>query len=279
MKLLKSRSGRPAKTRRPRPEKPLGAWRLFKASLSELRSGWKIYLLTVLIVTLPVALLSLSPAVANNSAAAAYQYMVILLMNIAVVWVIVRREATGESPRLADAYYKGTAGILSFILTVAVLVTMLIPAIIGTVIYLIGTLAVEGAGTAAEVLLISLVAVIVALPSVWMLVRFGLAPIVTVSQGLRPVAALRYARFLTLGRFWRIFSRYVLLFIFILILSIPIAGITALIGLLKLGWLAGLFFGLASTIIAVPFANIYMFKLMRNLEANKATAEELAEAE
>ena len=188
------------RAKRPRPPKPLAAWKLFRAALGDFRRGWKRYGLILAVVAVPLDLLMLLPGVAADPNFQAYSQLAFIIMNVALVWAMVEHERTGHIPRPAAAYYSGSAAIVRFLLTTILLVLLLIPAALGTAFYVVGAAAVDAVGTLAEQLLITFVCLLIALPSVLLLVRFGLAPIISVANGLRPIHALRYSRSLTLGR-------------------------------------------------------------------------------
>lgn len=255
------------RTKKNQLPKPLGAWKLIRAAIDEYKNDWKPYIAILAIVAVPTNVLALSNSITSDATVGSYISFAALIMNVALTWAIVERARTGVVPRPSAAYYDGGIAIVRFLLVTAALVLMLVPAALGVVIYLASIAAGDIAGTSlGEQLLIALVCLVMVMPSLWLLVRFGLAPVIAVTTGLRPIAALRYARRLTLGRFWRMTGRYTVLVLFLVALSIPIALVTALLAFLKLGPLAMLFFQLATTFTALPLANIYIFRLYRDLE-------------
>jgi hypothetical protein len=158
------------------------------------------------------------------------------------------------------------------------LVLMLVPAALGAAVYLAATTAgIDSGAPVSEQLLIGFVCLLVALPSFHLLIRFGLAPVAAIDSDLRPLAALRYARRLTLGKYWRLAGRYVSLLILIVIIAIPIALVTALFAMLKLVPVATLWFQLATTFTALPIANIYLLKLYHELEPKPKVDKEESE--
>jgi len=196
----------------------------------------------------------------------AYTSIASIVMNVALIWAIVRAEKTGEVPRISSSYYDGSVAIVRYLLVTVLLVLMLLPAAFAAAIYLASMSSINTTSSLPEQLLIGTVCVLIALPSFWLIIRFGLAPIAAVDTGLPPIAALRYARNITIGHFWSTLAHYALLGVYIICLAIPIALITALLSFLKLGPIPTIFFQLATTFIVLPLANIYLLKLMHNLD-------------
>jgi hypothetical protein len=281
VKLSRKSSSEAPKVPRPRPPKPAGAWKLFRAAMAELRRHWKPYVLVMAIVAVPLDLVLLIPGVSTDPSAQAITNFAVITMNIALIWAIVQQERTGKAPRPSVAYYSGSEALIRTVLTMAALVLMLIPAAFAAVIYILGAVTAQAVGTLPEEILILFVSVLIAMISVWWLVRFGLAPIIAVAEGLTPIHALRYSRRLTLGRFWRVFSRYAALIFFIFLSALPIALITAGISAIHLAPIATLFFELVTTFTALPLLNIYLLRLYRNLDKGYQTIapEEDPEAE
>lgn len=262
MKLLK----RKQKIARPSSIKPASAWKMFRAALLDLKHGWKRYVLIMAIVAVPMNLFLLAPGLSTDPAFQAYSLIFLVIMNVALLWAISTHERTGQVPGLAAAYYDGSIAIVRFLLTMLALVLMLIPVTFATVLYILGSAVVDASGTLPEQMLILFACLLISMISGWLIVRFGLAPIIVVADGTRPVHALRYARTLTLGRFWRVFARMAALVLFVAITALPIAAVTALLSALHLAPLATLFFELITTFTALPLINIYGLRLYRDLE-------------
>jgi hypothetical protein len=267
---------KPKRAKRPRPPIPASAWKLAKASLRELRAGWKRYLAIMAIVTVPLNILGLSTAFGSNAVVNAYAYVAIIIMNVALLWAVIEHDRTGDIPGPGAAYYDGSAILVRFMVTTVLIVPMFIPALLGLGLSVLGTSAPLYGGTAAEEYIIMGIGVLISLLSAWMLVRFALAPTIASAANLRPLASLRYARRLTLGRFWRVFSRLCGLLLLIIVLGIPIAIVTALLGFIRLGLIATLFAELATTFVAFPIFNIYLLRLYHDLENKPAPEPESA---
>jgi hypothetical protein len=241
------------------------AWKLWRAAWNDFRNDWMSYAKILAVVAIPINYLGLFSSIATDASMNAYTSIASITMNVALIWAIVRADKTGEVPKVSSSYYDGSVAIVRFLLVTILLVLMLLPAAFAAAIYLASMSAINTSSSLPEQLLIGTVCVLIALPSFWLIIRYGLAPIATIDTGLPPIAALRYARNLTLGRFWRTLARYALLAIFLLVLAIPIAIVTAVLSFLKLGPVPTIFFQLATTFTALPLGNIYLLKLMHAL--------------
>lgn len=255
-----------ARTKRPQPIRSLGPWRLIGAALREFRNGWKPYVAIIAAVIIPVDLIGLF-SITSDTSIGVYSSFATIIMNVALLWTMVQKGRTGVFPQVHKAYYDGSIVLVRFLVVCALVVGLLIPAVLGAALFAFGQMAFTAYDAPfGEQAILALACSLFAIPSIWMLARFGLAPFVVVDTNLRPMAAMRYARRLTLGHFWRIFGHYVALALFLILLSIPIAAVTALLAFLKLTPLATLFFQLATTFTALPLANLYLLRLYRNLE-------------
>ncbi len=248
------------------------ARQLSKDARAELKSGWKRYALILACVAVPSDLLGMTGTAGPFTTIGAFLLVASLVMNVAIVWAVVQKERTGVIPRPSEAYYDGSVAFVRFVLVMLALLVLAIPATIGLVFYAMAQSAFQTTGASiGEEFLIGFVCFLPGLLSAWWFARFGLAITAVVASDLRPMAALRYARRLTLGRFWIVVRRYLGLFATLLLLAIPVALITALLGFLKLTPLAVLFFQLCTTFIALPLTNIYLLNLYRALEPKSRT--------
>lgn len=185
--------------------------------------------------------LLLASGLPNDPIFQAYSLIFLVIMNVALLWAISTHERTGQVPGLAAAYYDGPIAIVRFLLTMLALVLMLIPVTFATVLYILGSAVVDASGTLPEQMLIPFACLLISMISGWLIVRFGLAAVIVVAGLTRPLHALRYARTLTLGRFWRVFARMAALVLFVATTALPIAAVTALLSALHLAPLATLF--------------------------------------
>jgi hypothetical protein len=263
------------RARRPKADSTTGPWRLFRESLTDLRGSWKRLFWVMAVVLIPLNVIGLIPSVASDPGASVVAYGAIILLNVALLWAIVQYKRTGHVPGPGTAYYDGSEAIIRTLITVFWLTIMMIPALISTVLILIaGTVAEISGSPWSETLLIDLVLVLLAIPTIWLTVRFGLAPVAAVADGLRPWPALRYARQLTLGRFWRTLATYGALLVFVVLLALPITAITAGLALVKVGALAGFFFGLVTTFFILPLTFFFLLGMYRSLQTPSVVTSE-----
>ena len=264
-----------------KPHQMITARELARSAFTELRSGWKRYVAIVAIVIVPVDLLALTSSVTGEDPTlSTYSLIVSLIMNVALIWAIVQKDHTGVIPRVGAAYYEGSIAIVRFFLVSAALVLMLAPAALGGAIYVAAnTAGINSAAPVGEQLLIGIVCLLLALPSFHLLIRFGLALVAVVDGGMRPLAALRYARRLTFGKYWRLAGRYINLFLLIILIAIPISIGTFILAFLKLVPVATLFFQLATTFTALPIMNMYLLHLYHDIEPKSKEPEPTASEE
>jgi hypothetical protein len=182
-------------------------------------------------------------------------------MNLALLWAVGRVES-GKSVSLSDAYYRGTASILRFVLVAAVVTLMSLPAVFALLFYQYGALNATVVISGGEKALLAVVALLVALPSLLLVPRFIFGLSVVVDTELAPLAAL--------GQSWRLTKRrlrYVLA---------QLAKLVAVYIILVVPFATALAFTENSLVIAIldfvvimallPFTNIYFFKLYRSLQ-------------
>jgi hypothetical protein len=254
----------------------ISARQLARQAVTELRAGWKRYISIIAIVIVPIDLIGLSNSAAGGDATVGvYSLIISLTMNVALIWAIVQRDRTGVIPRMSTAYYEGSVAVVRFFLVSSALVIMLAPAALGAATYIAAqTAGVNSSAPAAEQLLIGIPCLMLALISAHLLIRFGLSLVAVIDSDLRPLAALRYARVLTLGRYWRVVGRYLGLFVLIIAIAVPIAIVTMFLAFLRLVPVATLFFQLVTTFTVLPVTNLYLLRLYRGMEPETGRAQQ-----
>jgi membrane-anchored glycerophosphoryl diester phosphodiesterase (GDPDase) len=258
---------RKSKPKRGKAEKPLTARKITRATLTEFKDHWKAYVLILAVVTIPSDLITLIFQLSTDQVASTYLSFAAIIMNASLIWAIVRHDKDGRMPSVISSYYDGSVALVRYIVVTIAIVVLLIPAALGGALYATGLEAVTAAGSpGTEVWLIAFVALLIASPSFVLLVRFGLASYGVIADGLGPIEALRRTRRYTLGRFWRVTGRFVILGLLLTVISIPITIVTIILGALHLGSISTTFFEIATTLVALPVANIYLYRLYRNLQ-------------
>lgn len=283
MKLPKLRKSSSPATPKPRSKskhpKIASAWKLFRLSWRDYRTGVKAYVKILAIVTIPFNLLALLPGLTDASGNSlnpldSFAPFAAIIMNVALIWAIIQRERSGKIPTVAEAYYDGSSVLVRYLLVSVALVLMLIPAAFASILYGIGVLGATAIGaTLVEELLVTFVALLLAAPSIYLLVRHAFAPYAIVREGMRPLAALRYSRALTAGRFWPLAQRFVLMVIFLTLMSLPATLVTVGLSILGLQTASIAFFEVASTLLILPLANIFFINTYRELQDTAAGSE------
>ncbi len=240
---------------------------LFAATLRGYRAHWKAYVALLSIIAVPSALLNLIGA--SDSLSSALVAFAAIIMNTALIWSIARNEKTGKFPSIKQAYYDGSEALVRFLSVSLLLVIMLIPAALATILLDLSFSAGDQLGQfSPEAVILGIAAGLIASPSIYLMVRYALAYIGVVRDGLHPVAALRRARQHTLGRFWTVFGRFIVLGLFLFLISIPGSLLAAGFAMLKLPTLGVVVFQLIAALSVLPIANLYLFGLYRELQAN-----------
>jgi len=258
-------------SKKPKLAKLMRARELVAGALSEFRAYWKRYVAIMTVIAVPVGLLGLSSTLSKDQTISGYVIFALFAMYAALVWGMAHREENGVVPRPLEAYYEGSVALIRLIIVSILIVFMFIPAILGTLIYLMSLISVEpGTSQTAARVLIDLIALMLGTVTAWLVMRFALAPLVVVADGLRPLDALRYARQLTLGYFWQIVRRVAVLLLLLLIVAVPLTLITVILYFIKVPQvLCDVIFQILATVVMLPIANIYLLRLYRDLE-NKA---------
>jgi len=239
-------------------------WQLFRDSLTGYRNHIWRYLLIVGLVIVPTQLIGLSATLSADAVISSYTTFASLIMTVALIWAIVHYH--GKPMLLRQAYYDGSGALLRFLIVSMFLGLLLIPAVLGASVYALGQS--PGGSTAlAEQLVLGALGLALAFPSFYWLVRFGLSLYRVIGSNDWPIASLRYARELTIGRFWAVAGRAVLLLVWVLLLMvIPTIVCIGLAMATKQAIFLSLLQLLASLII-LPFVHLYGYRLFRVLEA------------
>ena len=243
--------------------------RLFGRTVKQFWQRKGLYLWIVAIVVVPFQAIG---AVVHDDALTsatlnAFSTMAIaIFMNLALIYAIMAVRA-GQPVKAKLAYYEASAGAVRFIVVCLLLSFMLIPAALGGFVYLVGSYAPFGlSGSIGELLLIGLVALMVTLPSAWLLVRFSLSVVAVAIDGSLPLVALRRSRELTLGRFWRVSGRLIVMLLSLLLIVVIAYIPSALLGfVVKDGIVLNAIYLAFFNLLAIPFINLYQINLYQDL--------------
>lgn len=219
----------------------------------------------ILVVMLPLVILGFITN--NDQITGNYGSLATLVMNLAVVYAVVRLKAGDERVSLRQAYYAGTTRFVPFVGVIAILAAQMIPLLIGGLIYVSGsTGATVGLGPFEIGLLVGLW-LIIGIPSFRWLTRsiFGLYLVLDAKTS--PILAIRDSAALVRGRSWLIFFRLLaialVLFVIIIVPSLAISTLPS-----TAGWplrAATELLQVFTSLVLLPVASVYGYNLLEAL--------------
>lgn len=194
----------------------------------------------------------------SNSSSTAYQFILLLIISLVLIWTI-RQRYLGAVVGIRDAFYQGMAPFTKFFLVLLMVGVDLIPGVVGVILYT----AVSNNGIAAtfveRMLWVVLVAVLVLVSCYYASATIFALYIVTLSE-VTPVQALRMASRLVNGRRLAVMIKLlyipIAIFIIMAILIVPF-----LLFAVKIAPVA--FFVVTALMVAVLHA--YLYGLYREL--------------
>lgn len=239
-------------------QKITSVWQLAKGAVMTIKQHPKL-LWIVAIILVPTTLLTSTGGNASTDSSG-FTTMASILMNLALIWAIIEL-AENRPITIKDAYYKGTAAFVQFMLVALLLVLMLLPLIFGMAIVGLGIL--PASAQLPERILLGLLAILLCAPTVYWLTRNVFALFIVCESQTSPLAAIRRSKQLVKGRFLAVFGRLaaaagILVLLGAISTVLPIVARieskTVVAGLQLLTGLAGL-----------PFLNLYLHRLYRSL--------------
>ncbi len=194
----------------------------------------------------------------SSATAGAYQLFLALIVSLAVIWAL-RQVLAGAALRIRDAYYRGMAPLIPFVLVLLVIAVQLIPLLIGSALY--STVITNGIAVYfIEKVIWLAVFILLALVSLYLLSSSLFALYIVTLPDMTPLRALRSARELVRHRRWTVLRK-------ILALPIILLAVAAIIMLPIIVWLTPLsrwvFFVL--TMFVLTAVHTYMYTLYREL--------------
>jgi hypothetical protein len=195
---------------------------------------------------------------ANDAGQGVYGFLLVLLVTLAIIWAL-RQTLAGHKPRVRDAYYNGMYPLVQFILVLLVIAAQLVPAALGSFVFL--TVTSSGiAVTGLEQVLWALFFGLLLLMSLYMLCSSLFAPYIVTLPDMTPMKALRSARQLVAHRRWTVMRK--LLF---LALALFLAAVLLIIPLIIFATpLAEPLYYIFSIIVPL-LVHTYMYTLYREL--------------
>lgn len=239
------------------------------------RTIWnhKFVLLAIIaIVELPAFFFLTKPTNPSSTNLEAYGNIAAVFMNVAVLYAAARWNA-GATVTFKSAYFDGSAFVVRNLLASVLVILGLIPVLLGIVLYVasMSLSAYVGPATSVNVVM-ALLATMLAVPSIWFATRFLLGPVAVVASDLTPIAAFKRSRSLSLGRFWSVLARLVMLIAVTFLIGAALGLPAYLVTLAAPGVgvvMAGAF-ELAFVFIWLPYATVYLVTLYQDLESAKA---------
>jgi hypothetical protein len=153
----------------------------------------------------------------TNQTAGAYQIILAVVASLAIVWTL-RQVVSGSEPRVKDAYYRGMAPFVPFVLVLFVVGLQLIPLIIGSSLY---SLVISNgiAVYAIEKLLWAILFGALGLLTLYMLSSSVFALYIVTLPDMTPMKALRSARELVRYRRWTVLRKLLCLPVILLVVA------------------------------------------------------------
>lgn len=247
-----------------RPGQMASGWQLTKASLASLGKHFKVLVLVTAVVAVPANLIQLV-APSSDSSLSAYISLAAIIMNLALIWTIIQIEQ-GHSTKLHWSYYRGTAGFVRFLLVSVLLVLELIPIALGLLLYSVGVVGAAPGTSVFEKGFVGILALLLFAPSVFLINRSLLALVVVPAGDLGPVGAIKASWRRVKGHSFQVLRRYGSLIVATTaIIIIPALAMVYLYQrTTNRGWLVIL--QVFTSLIILPFINLYLYKLYQELE-------------
>lgn len=194
----------------------------------------------------------------TSQTAGAYQAILAIIASLAVIWTL-RTVASGDRPRVRDAYYRGMTPFVPFVLVLLVVALQLLPLIIGSGLY--SLVITNGIAIyAMEKLFWGSLFGVFGLLSFYMLSSSLFALYIVTLPDMTPMKALRSARELVRHRRWTVLRKLLCLPLILLVVA---AAIMVPIIILLTPLAPWIFFLL--TMSALTVGHTYIYTLYREL--------------
>lgn len=201
-----------------------------------------------------------SAATAQTEAASLYQLILTIVASLAMIWLI-RQAHAGKTKRYSfkEAYYKGNAQIIPFVLVLVVIGIQLLPAIIGLSIYQ-QVVSFELITSSTESFVWITLLMMTLFVSFYMIASSVFALYIVTLPDMKPVQALRSARDLVQFRRFEVMRRILFLPLLLLLVGLLVFGPLALLATTAAEYLF-LLYGA----VALAMTHSYMYHLYRRL--------------
>lgn len=190
--------------------------------------------------------------------AGAYQFILALIMSLAIIWTL-RQIYAGRETRIRDGFYYGMYPFVTYFLVLLMVIVHLLPFALGTVVY--GVIASNGlAATPIEATSFLLVFLGLLLVSLYLLCSSIFALYIVTLPEVTPMAALRSARDLVVHRRWTIMRKVLFLPLALLVLGGVVLIPVALFATALAPWI---FTGVAA--VGLVLMHSYLYALYRSM--------------
>lgn len=218
---------------------------LFSGNWGQLMSGLTIF-----------AYLLGSSGSTTSPTAGAYQFILTLVVSLAVIWLL-RQVYAGHEVRARDGFYRGMTPLVPFVLVLLAIGLQLIPIAIGLTLYS-AVVATGVAVTGLEQVLWALLAFLLALFSLYMITSSIFALYVVTLPDMTPMRALRSARQLVANRRWMVMRKV----LFLPLVLVLVAAVIVVPFILFATPLAAWVF-LLLTMMLITVVHSYLYALYR----------------
>jgi hypothetical protein len=246
--------------------------RLLKQTWRDLKAHWRLYLSIPAVVAVPAGVIgAYLDSTTPSETFTVISVIAFMFMTLSLFYAVIQCKRDGADVHLRGAYYDGSAFFVKYLLISLALFVAALPLLIALdgMAYVNELIAAGQSNLSPPALaLVAALALLVSLPSFWLLSRFVWALPIAIWESVWPMSALRRSRTLTLKRFWKTVARLA----FGALIGIGLAlVITALSILLAFVWLPGAsaLFSILSVVVVLPPAVIYCVNLYRVLAGDE----------
>lgn len=240
-------------------------WTLIKSAITFIWQKHRSLAPIVALIMVPVIVVNILTN--NDQTLASYGSFATLIMNVAVIYAVIKLKSGDKQVGLAQAYYHGTSRFVAFVCVVGLLGLQLIPFLIGGLVYVSGsTGSTLGLGPV-EMLLLGLIWLLISAPSLRWITRTIFGLYLVTDSSISPLAAARGSSTLVRGQTWSVLGRLLAgALLMVVVLIIPSLALSALPD--SASWTARIATGglqLISALILVPFASVYGYVILEAL--------------
>jgi len=246
--------------------------RLLKQTWRDLKAHWRLYLSIPAIVAVPTGVIgAYLDSTTPSETFTVISVFAFMFMTLSLFYAVIQCKRDGADVHLRGAYYDGSAFFVKYLLISLVLFVAALPLLIALdgMAY-VNSLIAAGQSTLGlpGLALVTALAALISIPSLWLLSRFIWALPVAIWESVWPMSALRRGRTLTLKRFWKTVARLAFGVLVGIGLTVVVTGLSILAAFV---WPLGAYalFSVLSVVVILPPAVIYCVNLYRVLAGDE----------